>query len=162
MARKGFGQAAEDDRPFDQISQFSHIARPIVAPQLEQCLGIQPQRGHAKRGRELLHEHRRQLDDIIRAVLERRHRDFDNIHAVIKVCAETPLLHRFGQIGICGEKEPQVQRNFPLGPFGRLGKARRVRSRMYPEALLGLNGSALEMVSRENALLSRVLRVATA
>ena len=118
MARKGFGQAAEDHRAFDQIAQFAHISGPVVTAQFQQSLRIQTQRGHAERGRKLLHEHRRQFDDILRPVLERRHRDLDHIHAVIEVGAETPLFHRLGQVGVGGEQEPQVQRNLPLCPVG--------------------------------------------
>ncbi|GAB3484895.1 hypothetical protein GCM10027398_44490 [Azotobacter salinestris] len=77
---------AEDHRPLDDVLQFAHVARPVVAHQ------------HAQGPR----------GDVGAALAQRRHGDGEDVEPVIEILAEAALLYHASQVVVGGGEDAQV------------------------------------------------------
>src|SRR4029077_11649794 len=101
---------AVDGGSSDYVAQFTHVARPGIAPQNLNCF-----RRETPPRVVLLQEEGRQRPDILRTLPQGRNANLDRIQAVIQVGSEPSRLYGIFQIDIRGRHYTNVHRAF-LGP----------------------------------------------
>ena len=93
---------------FDRVFQFPDVARPLVAHQEFQRVGLQ--HGHLllQLSRESLDEGSRERRHIRFPLAERRHVDGDDVEPVVQVITEGARLHHRRQVAVRGRDQPDV------------------------------------------------------
>ena len=87
-------------RALQHITQFAHVARPVVCEQCVQRVVQQPRDPTAHRSCAIGKELFRQRPNIADAVAQRRQQDVKNLEAVQKILAKGAAFHRVGDVAV--------------------------------------------------------------
>ena len=108
----GLGQeAAEDERAFDVVAQFAHIAGPGVRAELPEHLVRQRQRRHPQRRGELLHEVVHELRDVLRIFAQAGQADVDDREPVVEILAKAAGPDLGGEVAVGGRNDAHIDRH---------------------------------------------------
>ena len=100
----------EDDRALDHVAQLAHVAGVVVGEQQPLGLGRELGGRLAHAGGEARQEVRRQRQDVLAALAQRRHADVEDVEAVVEVEAERAALDLVGQVLVGRRDDAHVDR----------------------------------------------------
>src|SRR5208283_3108109 len=102
---------SENNGALNNVFELANVARPGVALQQFERLGLDAFHGLLEDGGIMAQEVMRDDGDILEALLERRRLDAHDVDAVVEVLAELAFGHELGEILVSGEDEPRAQGN---------------------------------------------------
>ncbi|MNS71991.1 hypothetical protein D3C72_1053870 [compost metagenome] len=108
-------------RAFQDVLQLAHISREAILGQRVQRRGRQQRGGAAVAAGQPCQDRGGQRRQVLAALAQRRHAQFDHVDAVVQVVAETPVFDQLGQVLVGGRKDAHVHRFFA----GRANRAHR-------------------------------------
>ena len=88
------GAGRKNHRALDEVLQFADVAGPVVARQRLHGFGRDVGDAPVHAAGVLLHEVAHQQRNIVAPFAQRRHRDGEDVEAVVEIGAELPLLHQ--------------------------------------------------------------------
>ena len=99
---------AEDDGPFDDVSQLADVSGPAVIPQDVDRLVGETRNGPVAAPAEEDHEALGQRDQVLRPLPQRGKRDLDHVEPVVEILPEPPLPKGLFQVDVRRRDDPHV------------------------------------------------------
>ena len=106
--------SAQDDRPFDGIAQFPHIAWPVMSHQPGQHLPIHSLNLSPVLGIHVGQQGFNDGGDVFFMFPQRWHMQVKNVQPVVQISTQMPVSDRFLWIFVGGRQYPHVHRRLDL------------------------------------------------